>query len=71
MPDRSPSCGGEVAFEDVSFSYFPDQPLIEELSLAVAPGETVAIVGPTGCRQDDSGQSPDALLRGRQGTHHP
>jgi ATP-binding cassette, subfamily B, multidrug efflux pump len=39
---------GEVAFEDVSFSYFPDQPLIEGLSLAVDPGETVAIVGPTG-----------------------
>jgi ATP-binding cassette, subfamily B, multidrug efflux pump len=43
-----PVVRGEVAFEDVSFSYFPDQPLIEGLSLAVAPGETVAIVGPTG-----------------------
>ena len=39
---------GRVSFEDVSFSYVPDQPLIEDLTLAVEPGQTVAIVGPTG-----------------------
>jgi len=39
---------GEVRFEDVSFSYHPDQPLIEGLSLVARPGHTVAIVGPTG-----------------------
>lgn len=39
---------GEVAFEDVSFSYDPAEPLIEDLSLVARPGETVAIVGPTG-----------------------
>jgi ATP-binding cassette subfamily B protein len=39
---------GRIAFEDVSFRYLPDQPLIEHLSLAVQPGHTVAIVGPTG-----------------------
>ncbi len=39
---------GEVAFEDVSFSYDPDEPLIEHLSLVARPGQTVAIVGPTG-----------------------
>ena len=39
---------GRVAFEDVSFSYRPDQPLIEHLDLRVEPGQTVAIVGPTG-----------------------
>jgi ATP-binding cassette, subfamily B, multidrug efflux pump len=39
---------GSVRFDDVSFSYFPDAPLIEHLSLAVEPGQTVAIVGPTG-----------------------
>ncbi len=39
---------GAVAFEDVGFSYLPDQPLIEGLDLAVRPGQTVAIVGPTG-----------------------
>lgn len=39
---------GDVTFEDVSFRYVPDKPLIEHLSLAVEPGQTVAIVGPTG-----------------------
>ncbi len=39
---------GEVRFEDVSFSYRPDKPLIEHLDLVVRPGQTVAIVGPTG-----------------------
>ncbi|WP_367139941.1 MULTISPECIES: ABC transporter ATP-binding protein [Streptomyces] len=39
---------GEVAFEKVSFRYEPDKPLIEDLSLTVRPGQTVAIVGPTG-----------------------
>jgi ATP-binding cassette subfamily B protein len=39
---------GEVVFEDVSFSYDPDKPLIEDLSLVARPGRTVAIVGPTG-----------------------
>lgn len=39
---------GRVAFEDVSFSYDPDAPLIEHLDLVVEPGQTIAIVGPTG-----------------------
>jgi ATP-binding cassette subfamily B protein len=39
---------GTVAFEDVSFRYQPDEPLIEDLSLIAQPGQTVAIVGPTG-----------------------
>jgi ATP-binding cassette subfamily B multidrug efflux pump len=39
---------GQVEFRNVSFRYAPDQPLIEDLSLSVAPGQTVAIVGPTG-----------------------
>ncbi len=39
---------GEVRFEDVSFSYDPERPLIEGLSLVARPGSTVAIVGPTG-----------------------
>lgn len=39
---------GRVAFERVRFSYSPERPLIEDLSLAVEPGQTVAIVGPTG-----------------------
>ncbi|MBC7462652.1 MAG: ABC transporter ATP-binding protein [Actinobacteria bacterium] len=39
---------GEVIFESVSFSYVDQQPLIENLNLHVRPGQTVAIVGPTG-----------------------
>lgn len=40
---------GDVIFDNVSFSYTPEKPLIEELSLSVNGGERVAIVGPTGC----------------------
>ncbi len=39
---------GEIRFENVCFKYSPDQPLIENFNLSVKPGETVAIVGPTG-----------------------
>jgi ATP-binding cassette subfamily B protein len=39
---------GKVEFDNVSFRYLPDVPLIEDLSLSVEPGQTVAIVGPTG-----------------------
>ena len=39
---------GRVAFEDVSFRYEPETPLIEHLDLVTEPGQTVAIVGPTG-----------------------
>jgi ATP-binding cassette subfamily B protein len=39
---------GRVEFEDVSFRYLADQPLIEDLSLVAEPGHTIAIVGPTG-----------------------
>ena len=39
---------GRVAFEDVSFRYLPEKPLIDHLSLVAEPGQTVAVVGPTG-----------------------
>jgi ATP-binding cassette subfamily B protein len=48
-PERLPArVAGRVVFEDVSFRYVPDQPLIDGLSLVAEPGQTVAIVGPTG-----------------------
>ncbi|WP_284044081.1 ABC transporter ATP-binding protein [Actinoplanes sp. M2I2] len=55
-PEQSPSPAvadlgtvrGQITFEDVSFRYVPDKPLIEHLSLSARPGQTVAIVGPTG-----------------------
>ncbi|GIL27240.1 multidrug ABC transporter ATP-binding protein [Actinocatenispora comari] len=48
QPQRPAQLTGRVAFEHVSFSYAKDKPLISDLSLAVEPGQTVAIVGPTG-----------------------
>ncbi|MCC9310906.1 ABC transporter ATP-binding protein/permease [Kitasatospora sp. RB6PN24] len=47
-PERPAELRGLVSFEDVSFRYEPEKPLIEGLSLKVEPGQTVAIVGPTG-----------------------
>ena len=40
---------GKVSINDVFFSYVPEKKLIEHFSLEVAPGERIAIVGPTGC----------------------
>ena len=39
---------GTIVFDHVSFSYTPERPLIRDLSFSVEPGQTVAIVGPTG-----------------------
>jgi ATP-binding cassette, subfamily B, multidrug efflux pump len=47
-PASAADARGEVRFDDVSFSYDPERPLIEHLSLVAEPGHTVAIVGPTG-----------------------
>lgn len=47
-PVELPEVEGRIAFENVSFSYDPKNPLIEGLNLVVHPGENVAIVGPTG-----------------------
>lgn len=40
---------GNIALEDVYFSYVPEKKLIQDFSLSVKPGQRVAIVGPTGC----------------------
>ena len=48
LPAPDADAHGEVRFEDVSFSYDPERPLIQGLSLVARPGSTVAIVGPTG-----------------------
>ncbi|KAD3632876.1 ATP-binding cassette domain-containing protein [Arthrobacter yangruifuii] len=47
-PEHLENVRGRVAFENVSFSYSPDAPLIRNLSFTAEPGQTVAIVGPTG-----------------------
>ena len=56
-PDQAPDApdaaelqpDGRVSLRHVAFSYTPDRPLIENLNLDVAPGQRIAIVGPTGC----------------------
>ena len=48
IPARRTERCGRVAFEHVSFRYRPDVALIDDLSLVAEPGQTVAIVGPTG-----------------------
>jgi ATP-binding cassette subfamily B protein len=48
VPEMVGDRHGRVVFEDVSFRYQEDRPLIEDLSLTVEPGQQVAIVGPTG-----------------------
>ena len=54
IPDKADAItlenpSGEVSLQHVSFSYTPDKKLIEDLNLAVSPGQRIAIVGPTGC----------------------
>ncbi|MFH7595435.1 ABC transporter ATP-binding protein [Streptomyces racemochromogenes] len=48
VPERPEQLRGQVVLDKVAFRYEPDKPLIENLSLRVEPGQTVAIVGPTG-----------------------
>ncbi len=43
------SCDGTIDINNVSFSYNPEIPLIQNLNLAVKSGQKIAIVGPTGC----------------------
>ncbi len=47
-PARIIDRAGRIRFENVRFRYLEDVPLIEDLSLDVEPGQTIAIVGPTG-----------------------
>ncbi|MFE2168568.1 ABC transporter ATP-binding protein [Streptomyces sp. NPDC059447] len=48
VPERPEVLRGQVTLDKVAFRYEPDKPLIDNLSLTVEPGHTVAIVGPTG-----------------------
>lgn len=51
-PDAKPlalSRGGEIKFENVTFGYHPDRPILNDLSVTIPAGKKVAIVGPSGC----------------------
>ena len=48
-PQKPEAVQGAMEIKDMSFSYNPDKPLIEDFNLSVKPGQRVAIVGPTGC----------------------
>ena len=41
--------GGEIRFENVTFGYHPDRPILQNLNLTIPAGQRVAIVGPSGC----------------------
>ncbi|KAK1991891.1 ABC transporter [Colletotrichum falcatum] len=41
--------GGEIKFDDVTFGYHPDRPILRNLSLTIPAGKKVAVVGPSGC----------------------
>ena len=44
----APRFKGKIEFDDVSFSYTPDSPILQGLSLSIEPGQVAAFVGPTG-----------------------
>ncbi|CCE35017.1 probable ATP-binding cassette transporter protein, mitochondrial [Claviceps purpurea 20.1] len=51
-PDAKPLAlarGGEIKFDNVSFGYHPDRPILKNLSVTIPAGKKVAIVGPSGC----------------------
>ena len=48
-PKKPETISGALEIRDLRFSYVKDKPLIEDFTLTVAPGQRVAIVGPTGC----------------------
>jgi len=45
---RAPRFRGKIEFENVSFNYNPDSPVLKNVSFKVEPGQTAALVGPTG-----------------------
>ena len=45
--DENPE--GALEFSHVDFSYVPDRPLLQDISFVAKPGQTIALVGPTGC----------------------
>lgn len=51
-PDAKPlvlTKGGEIRFDNVTFGYYPDRPILRNLTLTIPAGKKVAVVGPSGC----------------------
>ncbi|KAK0625100.1 P-loop containing nucleoside triphosphate hydrolase protein [Bombardia bombarda] len=51
-PDAKPLAlpkGGEIRFDNVTFGYYPDQPILRNLTVTIPAGKKVAVVGPSGC----------------------
>ena len=48
MSGELPPLRGEVEFQNVTFSYVPGEPILKNISLHAAPGQTIALIGPTG-----------------------
>src|SRR5262249_32539704 len=47
-PHKAPDFEGRIEFDNVSFGYLPDQPILKGVSLTIEPGQIAAFVGPTG-----------------------
>jgi subfamily B ATP-binding cassette protein MsbA len=47
-PQRAPDFKGRIEFENVSFAYTPDQPVLKDVNFTIEPGQIAAFVGPTG-----------------------
>ncbi len=47
-PRKAPEFQGRIEFENVSFGYTPERPILKEVNLTIEPGQTAAFVGPTG-----------------------
>ncbi len=63
MPSDLPPLEGEIVLRDVSFAYEPGRPVLDGVDLRIAPGETFALVGPTGAGQVDHRQAGHPVLR--------
>lgn len=62
LPERGP-----VAFDDVSFAYHPDRPLIRQLNLTMPPGQRIALVGPSGAGKSTIAQLLLGFLQPQSG----
>ena len=61
--------GGAIRVENVDFHYGKGSGVLDGINLTIKPGEKVGLVGPSGRRQDDPGQSDPAALRPRRRTY--